>query len=71
MCYRRAVAAVLAVPAMPIQEYQMRPRLAVHRLVHPIELLHRRARHTDNVVDVVYIDHDHLIRCAGPEAGGY
>lgn len=27
--------------------------------------------HTDNVVEVVYIDHDHLIRCAGPEAGVY
>jgi hypothetical protein len=26
--------------------------------------------HTDDTVEVVYIDHDHLIRCAGPEAGG-
>ncbi len=24
--------------------------------------------HTDQVEDVVYIDHDHLIRCAGPSA---
>jgi hypothetical protein len=22
--------------------------------------------HTDNVKDIVYVDHDHLIRCAGP-----
>ncbi|MSR59844.1 MAG: hypothetical protein EXS05_19770 [Planctomycetaceae bacterium] len=27
--------------------------------------------HTDQVEDVVYVDHDHLIRCAGPESGGY
>jgi hypothetical protein len=27
--------------------------------------------HSDNVVDVVYVDHDHLIRCAGPDAGSY
>jgi hypothetical protein len=26
--------------------------------------------HTDNVQEVVYVDHDHLIRCAGPESGG-
>lgn len=26
--------------------------------------------HADQTIDVVYIDHDHLIRCAGPEAGG-
>ena len=26
--------------------------------------------HTDQTVDVVYIDHDHLIRCAGPSTGG-
>jgi hypothetical protein len=23
--------------------------------------------HTDQTVEVVYIDHDHLIRCAGPD----
>ncbi|MFN0054889.1 MAG: hypothetical protein ACKV0T_22185 [Planctomycetales bacterium] len=27
--------------------------------------------HTDSVIEVVYIDHDHLIRCAGPDAGSY
>ena len=27
-------------------------------------------QHTDQTQEVVYIDHDHLIRCAGPEAGG-
>jgi hypothetical protein len=26
--------------------------------------------HTDSTIEVVYIDHDHLIRCAGPAAGG-
>jgi len=26
--------------------------------------------HTDDTQEVVYIDHDHLIRCAGPEVGG-
>jgi hypothetical protein len=26
--------------------------------------------HTDQTQEVVYIDHDHLIRCAGPETGG-
>ena len=26
--------------------------------------------HTDQTQEVVYIDHDHLIRCAGPESGG-
>ncbi|MGQ0635898.1 MAG: hypothetical protein ACT4QC_14900 [Planctomycetaceae bacterium] len=26
--------------------------------------------HTDETTDVVYIDKDHLIRCAGPETGG-
>jgi hypothetical protein len=26
--------------------------------------------HNDHVIDVVYIDHDHLIRCAGPAEGG-
>jgi hypothetical protein len=26
--------------------------------------------HADQVQQVVYIDHDHLIRCAGPETGG-
>ena len=26
--------------------------------------------HTGATQEVVYIDHDHLIRCAGPETGG-
>jgi hypothetical protein len=26
--------------------------------------------HADQTQEVVYIDHDHLIRCAGPETGG-
>ena len=26
--------------------------------------------HTDQTVEVVYVDHDHLIRCAGPDMGG-
>lgn len=27
-------------------------------------------KHTDRVQEVVYVDHDHLIRCAGPKTGG-
>jgi hypothetical protein len=26
--------------------------------------------HMDDTIEVVYVDHDHLIRCAGPEVGG-
>lgn len=26
--------------------------------------------HIDNKIEVVYVDHDHLIRCAGPATGG-
>jgi hypothetical protein len=26
--------------------------------------------HIDDTIEVVYIDHDHLIMCAGPDAGG-
>lgn len=27
--------------------------------------------HTDNVEEVVYLDHDHLIRCAGPDSSDF
>lgn len=27
--------------------------------------------HTDQTVEVVYVDHDHFIRCAGPEGASY
>ncbi len=27
-------------------------------------------QHTDQTQEVVYVDHDHLIRCAGPQSGG-
>lgn len=27
--------------------------------------------HSDQSIEVVYVDHDHLIRCSGPEGGAY
>ena len=38
---RGAIAAMFAVPPVPIEEHQMRRRAAVHRFVHPVQVLHR------------------------------
>ena len=38
---RGAIAAMFAVPAMPIEEHQMRRGATIHRLVHPKQILHR------------------------------
>jgi len=37
---RRAIAAMFAVPSVPIEEHQMRGRATIHRFVHAEEVLH-------------------------------